>query len=1811
MRERFVGPWGRSLGLLAGAWLLGACGASEQGSGTPAEGAQGGGGFWTRGEAAPPSQPKVLRQGLVSGVDFELTRVSAPSVVAPYTLFYVDVTACNRGDTFATADVTVFLSADGTITPEDVPVAGGSVNLGPDSCAALRVPAALSGNDGPWVLGAIVDPQQRVAEVSEYNNVQAGGPLFVGYIPDLVVSQVTGPASAPPYGSFPVTVRACNVGTTWSQGGSVRVFLSEDATITLTDLPVGDVYLPGLGAGECFSQQVSAFAPEEGTRYLGALVDPEGYVPEFDDGNNALTGNQVVVGYGPDLVVRGLSAPTNVRPYEPFTTTVEVCNQGTVPASSFSLTVVRSPDDVIDVSDAPVGQQSSHDVLVPGECRQVSVPSSISESGGVSVLGALVDMGGAPPELRADNNTFVGPLIGVGDGPDLVVTSVVGPPNLPPSSTYYGPAVVTVCNQGTQPASYVSVDLYQSADSTITPGDIPVGRAYLPPLSVGACASANVGVQLTGSQGPAGPGSTWYLGAIADRDGLLPELREDNNAFEGQRFGMGYLPDYVVRAVTGPTTASPGGPATVSVTVCNEGTEVPYNNLPVSVVLSTDADISAADVQLTQQMVPTLQPRECVSLRLPVPLPGGSYGPYYGLGPTAYLGAIVDPAGVSPEFFKDNNALAGSRIPVASGPDLVVRAVSAPPSVEKGLPLTARVTVCNEGTQPSGSSPVDVFLSTDSQLTPQDMPVGGAPVPSLEPGRCHTQDIAINSGKPEGVYTLGAIVDAMGNSVFELREDNNGAVGGALAIGRAPDYVVTTLSGPSGAQGGQPFTVPLTVCNQGTLGGPPSSVTVFLSSDAQVTPMDRSVGGVSVPPLAAGQCLPFTVQASANAPSGLNTLGAIVDAQNYVLELNEVNNVSPVRRFGVGGAPDLVLKAVSGPSVVGIGSVFATNVTVCNEGSSSVGSFPVDLVVSTDTTIDFRDERVSGVMLPVLAPGECKTQIVQGSIYNPRGPQYLGAIVDFNNFTNELFEDNNTLLGGSLLVGNAPDMVVTVLSVQPEKVVPGAPVNAQVQVCNQGNAPSTMQDVLLVQSGDERPDAKDFILGGASMPSLPPGACATLSLGGMSTGPVGTWYVGAIADPWDKMVESREDNNTSTFSPPPPPTPLDLAVTAVSPAPSYARPNTSFSTEVTACNLGTLRGKGVFVELVLSADDVYDLGDRAIGGQGLPDLEPGQCFTVAVPAVPPLAEASYRLLARVDSADGESRRDNNVLSAGTLSVSSRPVELTVKSLTSPLNVMRGPSFPVTMRVCNEGTSPTSTSVRLELFLSADTTIDRTSDLKVFETTVGLLSPGQCRDLVGVPARTTTAADGSWWLGAVVDGANVILEANEANNTLLGEQLRVGLGPDLVVASVQVPTKAVPMGTTLSTTVQVCNRGTDYVDVSSTAEVFLSSDANIGSGDYLMATRSVPALGDGDCITIPVNGSVTPVGPGTWFVGVRLDGSNAVPELREDNNLHASAQVVVGSGVNLVVTRVGGPSAARQGGPINMDADVCNQGTVSSPTVSLAFLLSGDPSIGPSDTTLTQVSVASLTAGQCRTVGASAAFGGVPEGSIFTLGAIVDPLGSVAELREDDNAKAGPRLQFDNTVPGAPSISATSPSVRGATLSPTLSGTAEAGSTVRIYTNSTCTGTVAGTGTASSTGSFTLTASALANTTTTFYARATDAAGNASPCSSGRSYTHDGIAPTAPVLTGTNPVSPGTSTQPGFQGTAEPGATVRLYTTSTCSGTVAASGTADSGGAFTLPVTVAANATTTVYASATDAVGNLSPCSTGLAYTHQDAPPSTP
>lgn len=214
------------------------------------------------------------------------------------------------------------------------------------------------------------------------------------------------------------------------------------------------------------------------------------------------------------------------------------------------------------------------------------------------------------------------------------------------------------------------------------------------------------------------------------------------------------------------------------------------------------------------------------------------------------------------------------------------------------------------------------------------------------------------------------------------------------------------------------------------------------------------------------------------------------------------------------------------------------------------------------------------------------------------------------------------------------------------------------------------------------------------------------------------------------------------------------------------------------------------------------------------------------------------------------------------------------------------------------------------------------------------------------------------------------------------------------------------------------------------------------------------------------------------------------------------------------------------------------------------------------------------------------------------------------------------IVIDTTAPAAPStpdlasasdsgISSTD-NITNATT-PTFTGTAESGSTVRLYDTDgiTVLGSAVATG-----GSWAIPSSNLSQGTHIVTARATDAAGNVGDASTGLSVTIDTLAPAAPSApdlasasdTGvSNSDNITTDTTPTVSGTAEAGATVTLYDTDGT--TVLGTGIA-TGGNWSITSSALAAGTHTLTTKASDAAGNVSGASAGLAVTIVTASPPT-
>lgn len=198
------------------------------------------------------------------------------------------------------------------------------------------------------------------------------------------------------------------------------------------------------------------------------------------------------------------------------------------------------------------------------------------------------------------------------------------------------------------------------------------------------------------------------------------------------------------------------------------------------------------------------------------------------------------------------------------------------------------------------------------------------------------------------------------------------------------------------------------------------------------------------------------------------------------------------------------------------------------------------------------------------------------------------------------------------------------------------------------------------------------------------------------------------------------------------------------------------------------------------------------------------------------------------------------------------------------------------------------------------------------------------------------------------------------------------------------------------------------------------------------------------------------------------------------------------------------------------------------------------------------------------------------------------------------------------APSPPVVVDTDPPSPSADNTPLFRGTAEAGTTVYLYTNAACTGEFAGVGSAAAFASTGISVTVGDNSTTTVWAKVLNAANTPSACSStSRTYVHEPTKPPAPVFADSDPDSPANANIPFIKGTAVAGGIVRIYTNPSCNEPRSSEGTSASFASPGIQTPVLNDATTTLYARVLDAQGTPSLCSTSsLTYVEDSTPPET-
>ena len=475
-------------------------------------------------------------------------------------------------------------------------------------------------------------------------------------------------------------------------------------------------------------------------------------------------------------------------------------------------------------------------------------------------------------------------------------------------------------------------------------------------------------------------------------------------------------------------------------------------------------------------------------------------------------------------------------------------------------------------------------------------------------------------------------------------------------------------------------------------------------------------------------------------------------------------------------------------------------------------------------------------------------------------------------------------------VGSPSDAVVIIVSddVPPDLVVSAvtAPATggaaASVAITdttkNQGPGAAAASKTAFYLSTNTLFDAADVLLGTRAVPALASGAAdtATTNVTIPSTTTPGSYFVLAIADADNALVETQEANNVKAsgsirIGP-------DLLVPGLT-VPEASAAGASIAIADTTANQGGGSTAASTTNFYLSNNGALDASDVLLGSRSVSALSAGASesgtTTVTLPAS--TTAGLWYVIAKADGpgAIAETQEANNQRTS--LAIRVGP-DLVLSSVVAPAITGAGATIVVSDTTKNQGagSAPPSTT---SFYWSADLTIDP-FDVLLGTRAVGSLAPGAIDSgsiSVQVPS---SAATGTYFVIAKCDSASVVAESVEWNNTASSLVTRVG--PDLTIAALTAPASAAS-GATITITDTTKNVGGGAADASTT-RYYLSANGALDASDVLLGSRDVPALAAGASasgsasVTIPSG-----TAPGTYFIIAAADGGGIVVETSEWNN----------------------------------------------------------------------------------------------------------------------------------------------------------------------------------------------------------------------------------------------------------------------------------------------------------------------------------------
>jgi subtilase family serine protease len=480
-----------------------------------------------------------------------------------------------------------------------------------------------------------------------------------------------------------------------------------------------------------------------------------------------------------------------------------------------------------------------------------------------------------------------------------------------------------------------------------------------------------------------------------------------------------------------------------------------------------------------------------------------------------------------------------------------------------------------------------------------------------------------------------------------------------------------------------------------------------------------------------------------------------------------------------------------------------------------------------------------------------------------------------------------------------------------------------------------------------------------------------------------------MADGEEVVTETSETNNTSykliTIG-------TDLRITSLS-VPSTAGPGQSITVTDTTKNQGGGPADPSTTQFYLSTNTTIGESDILLGSRSVPALAAGASNTKSTTVTIPEGTVSgnWYIIAKADGEEviAETSETNNtnyrLIKIGT--------DLRILAFSAPSTVGAGQTINVTDTTKNQGGGPADPSTT-QFYLSTNSSIGE-SDILLGSRSIPALAAGASSSgstSVTIPLGT---ASGNWYIIAMADGEDAVIETSETNNTY---SRLIKIGTDLRITYFSVPS-SVGAGQSITVTDTTKNQGGGPAG-SSTTQFYLSTNSKVDGSDTLIGSRTVPALDAGTSstasttITIP-EGTAT----GTMYLLAVADGEDVVIETSETNNTYSRFIKV---GPDLRITYFSVPSTSGPGQSITVTDTTKNQGGGSADSSTTQYYLSKNSVVDASDTLLGSRNIPALTAGASSSSSTALT---IPEGTTtgnWYIVALADGEEAVVEVYETNN-----------------------------------------------------------------------------------------------------------------------------------------------------------------------------------------------------------------